>query len=46
MTEVTTREADARTDLDSLGPVDYVIVEFPAAASNFSGEMVGRLSAE
>ena len=44
MTEVI-NEADAKTDLDSLGPVDYVIVEFPAAASNFSGEMVTELQA-
>ena len=25
--------------LDELGPVDYVVVEFPAGASNFTGEM-------
>ena len=24
--------------LDELGPVDYVIVEFPAGAQNFTGE--------
>ncbi len=29
--------------LDELGPVDYVVVEFPAGASNFSGEMVEEL---
>ena len=28
------------TSLDELGPVDYVVVEFPAGASNFTGEMV------
>ena len=27
------------TSLDDLGPVDYLVVEFPAGASNFSGEM-------
>jgi Family of unknown function (DUF6325) len=29
--------------LDELGPVDYVIVEFPAGAANFTGEMVEEL---
>ena len=29
--------------LDELGPVDYVIVEFPAGASNFTGEMATEL---
>jgi hypothetical protein len=31
------------TALDELGPVDYVIVEFPAGASNFTGEMATEL---
>jgi hypothetical protein len=31
--------------LDELGPVDYVIVEFPAGASNFTGEMAAELRA-
>jgi hypothetical protein len=31
--------------LDQLGPVDYVIVEFPAGASNFNGEMAKELLA-
>ncbi len=31
--------------LDELGPVDYVVVEFPAGASNFTGEMAGELLA-
>jgi len=31
--------------LDELGPVDYVIVEFPAGASRFTGEMAGELLA-
>jgi hypothetical protein len=31
--------------LDELGPVDYVIVEFPAGASNFTGEMTRELLA-
>src|SRR3954468_8110458 len=31
--------------LDELGPVDYVVVEFPAGASNFTGEMAKELIA-
>ncbi len=36
-----------RTDrpLDELGPVDYLVVEFPAGASNFTGEMAKELLA-
>jgi Family of unknown function (DUF6325) len=33
------------TDMDELGPVDYVVVEFPADQANFSGEMARELSA-
>src|SRR3954451_9491858 len=33
------------TSLDALGPVDYLIVEFPAGASNFTGEMAAELLA-
>jgi hypothetical protein len=29
--------------LDELGPVDYIVVEFPAGASSFTGEMVTEL---
>jgi Family of unknown function (DUF6325) len=29
--------------LDELGPVDYVVVEFPAGATNFTGEMAAEL---
>src|ERR1700710_2017048 len=32
-------------NLDELGPVDYVIVEFPAGASTFSGEIAKELLA-
>jgi hypothetical protein len=32
-------------DVDELGPVDYIVVEFPAAKANFSGEMAAQLSA-
>ena len=45
MTDVTTEAAQENTDLDALGPVDYVIVEFPAGASNFTGEMAKELLA-
>ena len=38
----TTMEATA---LDTLGPVDYVVVEFPTGASNFTGEMAKELVA-
>ena len=31
------------SDLDVLGPVDYLVVEFPAAKANFSGEMAAEL---
>jgi hypothetical protein len=31
--------------LVELGPVDYVVVEFPAGASNFTGEMADELVA-
>jgi hypothetical protein len=31
--------------LDELGPVDYVVVEFPAGAKNFTGEMAAELIA-
>jgi hypothetical protein len=31
--------------LDELGPVDYLVVEFPAGASNFTGEMMQELVA-
>jgi hypothetical protein len=34
-----------QTPLDELGPVDYVVVEFPAGASNFTGEMAKELVA-
>lgn len=31
--------------VDELGPVDYVVVEFPADRANFSGEMAAELTA-
>jgi len=32
------------TDVDELGPVDYLVVEFPADKAHFSGEMAAQLS--
>ncbi len=32
------------TAIDELGPVDYLVVEFPAGQSNFSGEMASELA--
>ena len=31
-------------DIDEMGPVDYLVVEFPAGQSNFTGEMAAALS--
>jgi hypothetical protein len=33
------------TSLDKLGPIDYLVVEFPAGASSFTGEMARELVA-
>ena len=33
------------TDADELGPVDYIVVEFPADKADFSGAMAAELSA-
>jgi hypothetical protein len=33
----------SNTPFDELGPVDYVVVEFPAGAKNFTGEMAAEL---
>jgi hypothetical protein len=45
MTDITTEAVTQNTNLDSLGPVDYIVVEFPAGASNFTGEMAKELLA-
>jgi hypothetical protein len=34
-----------QTPLDQLGPIDYIVVEFPAGQSNFTGEMAQELLA-
>src|SRR5437763_5011504 len=39
------RQTMANESLDDLGPVDYVVVEFPAGASNFTGAMTAELLA-
>ena len=31
------------TSIDELGPVDYLVVEFPAGTQNFDGEMAAEL---
>jgi hypothetical protein len=31
------------SEIDELGPVDYLVVEFPAGKANFSGEMAAEL---
>ena len=45
MTDMTTELIDQDRDLDSLGPIDYLVVEFPAGASSFTGEMAEELIA-
>ena len=44
MTEASLDEV-TETSLDELGPVDYIVVEFPAGASNFTGDMARELLA-
>jgi hypothetical protein len=33
------------TNIDELGPIDYLVVEFPAGEANFNGEMAAELVA-
>src|SRR3954468_7783179 len=44
-TSPTERNEMTMTDvtINDLGPVDYLVVEFPAGASNFTGEMAAEL---
>jgi hypothetical protein len=44
-TELTQATEEERASLEQLGPVDYLIVEFPAGKSNFTGEMAKELLA-
>jgi len=39
------RKMMTEVSLDELGPVDYVVVELPAGASNFTGAMAAELRA-
>src|SRR5438046_3298126 len=43
--EISGGERVSEREIDELGPVDYVVVEFPAGASNFTGEMAKELLA-
>src|SRR5690242_6149432 len=45
MTDTAIESVEQETDLDSLGPVDYLVVEFPAGKSTFTGEMASELLA-
>src|SRR3954447_22653832 len=45
MTDTSLEETTADRSLDDLGPVDYLVVEFPAGASNFTGAMAAELVA-
>jgi hypothetical protein len=42
---MTSTSLETSKPLDELGPVDYVIVEFPSGTSNFTGEMAEELLA-
>ena len=42
---MTSAEQEAARSLDELGPVDYAVIEFPAGARNFTGEMAAELLA-
>jgi hypothetical protein len=35
----------AENEIDDLGPVDYLVVEFPAGQTHFNGEVAGELAA-
>jgi hypothetical protein len=45
MTGTTTELEHQDVDLDSLGPVDYIVVEFPPGSGNFTREMTDALIA-
>ncbi len=34
---------EAEVDIDEMGPVDYLVVEFPAGQSTFTGELAAEL---
>lgn len=35
---------DEAADLDTMGPVDYLVIEFPAGKQSFTGEMAAELA--
>ncbi len=35
---------DEDADLDTMGPVDYLVIEFPAGKQSFTGEMAAELA--
>ena len=37
-------DGDTGVDIDELGPVDYLVVEFPPGASHFTGEMAEEIA--
>jgi hypothetical protein len=36
--------SEGNTGIDELGPVDFLVVEFPPGAQNFTGEMAAELT--
>jgi hypothetical protein len=42
-TDLEAEETDGERALDELGPVDFLVVEFPAGHTNFTGEMAEAL---
>ena len=44
MTTDTTTDTALDSAAEDLGPVDYLVVEFPAGAQNFTGEMAAELA--
>lgn len=44
MTTETTTETTTDAPAEELGPVDYLVVEFPAGAQNFTGDMAAELA--
>ncbi len=44
MSESVIDETTEDRTVDELGPVDYLVVEFPAGGSTFNGEMAGALA--
>ena len=41
---MTSTDIRNQPDIDELGPVDYLVVEFPAGRSTFTGEMAAELA--